>query len=137
MQDDRKTETISTNDIFLNIIDKHLYKDNQNYSFRNSSVFSNASVNSLEKKGAKINYYDPSGKKNEFSKFKNVDYSDNINDACYKADLVIIHTEWEEFKALDFKKLNKGKKFKIYDLRNLYSVKLMKKKGYNYFSIGR
>ena len=76
-------------------------------------------------------------KKNEFSKFKNVDYSDNINDACYKADLVIIHTEWEEFKALDFKKLNKGKKFKIYDLRNLYSVKLMKKKGYNYFSIGR
>ena len=91
----------------------------------------------LLKKGAKINYYDPSGKKNEFSKFKNVNYSDNINDACYKADLVIIHTEWEEFKALDFKKLNKGKKFKIYDLRNLYSFKLMKKKGYNYFSIGR
>ena len=60
------------------------------------------------------------------------------NDACYSADLVIIHTEWEEFKALDFKKLyRKVKKFKIYDMRNLYSVEQMKKKGFNYYSIGR
>jgi len=38
---------------------------------------------------------------------------------------------------LDFKKLYKKKKFKIYDMRNLYSVELMKKKGFNYYSIGR
>ncbi len=91
----------------------------------------------LLKKGAKINYYDPSGIKNEFSKYKNLLFCDNINKACNNADLVIIHTEWEEFKALDFRKLNKKKKFKIYDMRNLYSAKLMKKKGINYYSIGR
>ena len=64
-------------------------------------------------------------------------FYEDIYTACDKSDLVIIHTEWEEFKALDFKKLHKNKKFKIYDMRNLYSVKLMKKKGFQYHSIGR
>ena len=91
----------------------------------------------LSKKGAKITYYDPTGKKNEFSSLKNVSFCNNINNACNNADLIIIHTEWEEFKALDFKKLSKKKKFKIFDIRNLYSVKDMKKKGFNYYSIGR
>ena len=91
----------------------------------------------LIKKGAKIAYYDPSGEKKEFSKLKNVLFCNNVKDACYKTDLVIIHTDWEEFKALDFKKLSKSKKFKIYDMRNLYSDTLMKKKGFNYISIGR
>jgi len=91
----------------------------------------------LLKKGAKINYYDPSGEKKEFSKLKNISFCNTVNDACKNVDLVIIHTEWEEFKALDFKKLYRKKKFKIYDMRNLYSVELMKKKGFNYYSIGR
>ena len=91
----------------------------------------------LHKNGAKIYYYDPSGKKKEFSKFKNVFFSKNIAEACDRADLVIIHTEWEEFKALDFKKYSKYKKFKIFDMRNLYSSKMMKNKGFDYYSIGR
>ena len=91
----------------------------------------------LLKKGAKINYYDPSGEKKEFSKLKNLSFRNTVDDACKNVDLVIIHTEWEEFKALDFKKLYRKKKFKIYDMRNLYSVELMKKKGFNYYSIGR
>ena len=91
----------------------------------------------LVKKGAKIEYYDPSGQKKEFSKLKNVNFCNNISEACKNADLVIIHTEWEEFKALDFRKLIKKKKFKIYDMRNLYSTKSMINKGFSYFSIGR
>ena len=91
----------------------------------------------LHKMGAYINYYDPSGEKEQFSKLKNVTFSNNIDDACRKTDLVIIHTEWDEFKALDFKKLSKNNKFKIYDLRNLYSSYEMKRKGYKYYSIGR
>ena len=91
----------------------------------------------LHKKGAKITYYDPSGEKEEFSKLKNVSFCNNINEACNKVDLVIIHTEWDEFKVLDFKKLSRNKKFKIYDMRNLYPVDLMKKKGFKYYSIGR
>ena len=91
----------------------------------------------LLKKGAKINYYDPTGKKKEFSKLKNVSFCDNIDDACHEVDLVIIHTDWEEFKVLDFKKLSRRKKFKIYDMRNLYSPKKMKDSGFSYYSIGR
>ena len=91
----------------------------------------------LNKKKAKVNYYDPSGEKNEFTRLKNVFYFNNIEEACSDADLIIIHTEWEEFKAIDFKRLSKKKKFKIYDMRNLYSHKNIKKLGLSYFSIGR
>ena len=87
--------------------------------------------------GAKINYYDPSGFKKEFSKFKNVVYCNNMNDACLRVDLIIIHTEWDEFKSIDFKKISKNKKIKVYDMRNLYSSKKMNNLGINYYSIGR
>ena len=91
----------------------------------------------LCKKGAKVNYYDPSGEKKEFSKIKNCNYKKNIKSNCNNADLVILLTEWDEFKSLDFKKIVKKSKFKVYDLRNLYSAKEMKKNKINYHSVGR
>ena len=91
----------------------------------------------LNKKGAKIAYYDPSGEKKVFNKLKNVSFSENIIDACSKADLIIIHTEWDEFKSIDFKKICKNKNLKIYDMRNLYSSDKMIKSGIKYYSIGR
>ena len=91
----------------------------------------------LQKRGAIINYFDPSGEKREFYGLKNVFFCRNIKKACDKADLLIIHTEWDEFKALDFKKLAKARKFKIYDMRNLYSPETMKNQGFSYYSIGR
>jgi len=91
----------------------------------------------LNKKGAKVFYYDPSGEKSEFKKLKNVFCSKSLKEACLKADLIVIHTEWDEFKTVDFKKVSKNNKIKIYDLRNLYSPKKMKKQGYLYYSIGR
>ena len=91
----------------------------------------------LNKKGAKITYYDPTGEKKEFNKLKNVLFSDNIVDACLNSDLIVIHTEWDEFKSIDFKKICKKKYPKIYDMRNLYSAKKMKNSGLIYYSIGR
>ena len=91
----------------------------------------------LIKRGAKVNYYDPSGEKKEFSKLKNVSFYQNVREACNDADLIIIHTEWDEFKTIDFKKIGKGKNFKIYDMRNLYSPEKMRKLGLSYYSIGR
>ena len=55
----------------------------------------------------------------------------------HKEDLIIIHTEWNEFKQINFNNLNNKKKFKIYDLRNLYSPSKMKNKNIKYYSIGR
>ena len=91
----------------------------------------------LHKKKAIISYYDPTGEKKEFSKLKNCNFYSDIKNACNNADLIILHTEWDEFKSLDFNKLIKNKKFIIYDLRNLYSVEQMKMKKIKYYSIGR
>ena len=91
----------------------------------------------LQKKGARINYYDPSGEKKEFRKLKNVFFSNNVKETCRNVDLIIIHTEWDEFKTIDFKKISKGRKLKVYDMRNLYSSKNMKNLGISYYSIGR
>ena len=91
----------------------------------------------LNNMGAKITYYDPSGEKNEFKKLKNVLFSSDLSEACLKADLIIIHTEWDEFKSIDFKKICKNKNLKIYDMRNLYSLKKMRSSGLSYYSIGR
>ena len=91
----------------------------------------------LSQKGAKINYYDPTGSKNEFDKIKNVNYSNSIADAVKKADLVILHTEWNDFKSINFKKLHPSKKLKIYDMRNIFSPLKIKSQGFKYFGIGR
>ena len=91
----------------------------------------------LHKIGAKISYYDPTGDKKNFHKFKNCNFYSEIQLACKNADLIILHTEWDEFKSLDFNKLVKNKKFMLYDLRNLYSPIEMKKNKIKYFSIGR
>ena len=91
----------------------------------------------LLKKGANIIYYEPTGKKSEFSKYKKVKYQENISSACKKSDLIILHNEWNEFKQLNFNKLVKKANFKIFDLRNLYSPKKMNKTNIKYFGVGR
>jgi UDPglucose 6-dehydrogenase len=91
----------------------------------------------LSKKGAKIKYYDPTGLKKEFNKLKNVSFSNSIQDAVKGADLVILHTEWNDFKSINFKILNPSKNLKIYDMRNIYSPSKIKSQGFKYFGIGR
>ena len=93
-------------------------------------------IPALSKKGAIIKYFDPTGFKKEFQKIKNVSYTNSIKNSVENSDLIIIHTEWNEFKQLNFKKLVKKKYFKIYDLRNLYNPEEMFKKKIKYYGIG-
>ena len=94
-------------------------------------------IPNLLKRKAIISYYEPTGKKKEFTKLKNCTFYPDLNNACINADIIILHTEWDEFKSLDFNKLVKKKNFIIYDLRNLYSIDEMRRKKMKYFSIGR
>ena len=89
------------------------------------------------KKGAIVTYYDPSGEKKEFKNLKNCEYRKSIKDNCFKSDLIILLTEWDEFKFIDFKKIVKKKNFKVYDLRNLYTSHEMQRNKIKYYSIGR
>ena len=91
----------------------------------------------LSKKGAIIKYFDPTGYKNEFSKLRNVINKTTIKEAIHGSDLVIIHTEWNDFKSINFKNLVKGKKFIIFDMRNIYSSTKIKEQGFKYYSIGK
>ena len=94
-------------------------------------------IPALSKKGAIIKYFDPTGYKKEFKKIKNVSFADSIKKSLDKSDLVIIHTEWNDFKSINFKNLVKGKKLIIYDMRNIYSSSKIKAQGFRYFSVGR
>ena len=91
----------------------------------------------LSKKGAKIKYYDPTGSKKELSNLKNVEYANSIQNCIAGSDLIIIHTEWNDFKSINFRKLSKNKKLIIYDMRNIFSPTKIKKLGIKYFGIGR
>ena len=93
-------------------------------------------IPSLSKKGAIITYYDPTGFKKDFAKYKNVNYENSIKKTIEGSDLVIIHTEWNDFKSINLKNLAKKKKFIIYDMRNIYSSEKMKQDGFKYFSVG-
>jgi len=93
-------------------------------------------IPSLIKKGAKIKYYDPTGLKNDFLKYRNIEYSKDIKSALLNSDLVIIHTEWNDFKSINFKNLIKKSNFKIFDMRNIYSASKMKKANIKYFGVG-
>ena len=94
-------------------------------------------IPTLSKKGSLINYYDPTGEKKEFKNIKNVKFKNSIKSACVNSDLVIIHTEWNDFKSINFKKIMKNNSFKLFDMRNIYSFEKMKRDKINYFSIGR
>ena len=91
----------------------------------------------LSKKGAKIKYYDPTGSKKEFNNLKNVEYANSIQNCISGSDIIIIHTEWNDFKSINFRKLSKNRKLIIYDMRNIFSPTKIEKLGIKYFGIGR
>ncbi len=91
----------------------------------------------LSRRGAQIKYFDPTGFKKEFSKFKNVKFSNSIQESIKGSDLIIIHTEWNDFKSINFKKFSNNKNLIIYDMRNIFSPDKIKKMGFKYFGIGR
>jgi UDPglucose 6-dehydrogenase len=91
----------------------------------------------LSRKGAQIKYYDPTGFKKEFGNLKNVKFSKSIQDSIKDSDLIIIHTEWNDFKSINFRKYSKNKNLIIYDMRNIFAPNKINKMGFKYFGIGR
>ena len=79
----------------------------------------------------------PPKQQREFKKNKNLKFEKTLSGACEGADLIIINTEWDEFKSIDFKKIAKKNNFKIYDMRNLYNPIELRKKNIKYYSVGR
>jgi len=58
-------------------------------------------------------------------------------EATENADALLLVTEWTEFRVLDYKQLKKMKQKLIFDGRNIYDPKEVRKFGFQYFGIGR
>ncbi len=68
----------------------------------------------------------------------NFNYFDNAYDACQNSDAIIIGTEWDEFKSINFSKISKLiKTKKIFDLRNIFDQFELEKIGYKYYGTGK
>ena len=89
--------------------------------------------------GAKVNVVDPQGKREGQHMLPGVTWMEDAYAAAAGADVVVILTEWNEFRALDLKKLAKGMKVaRMADLRNVYSGPDATKAGFAaYAGVGR
>ena len=86
---------------------------------------------------AKIKIYDPQGMENAKKELaKSIEFSSDEYEVAKNSNLLVIVTEWNQFKNLDLLKVKKlMKKPVILDLRNIYSKKIIKL-GFQYHSIG-
>ncbi|MFA5115007.1 MAG: UDP-glucose/GDP-mannose dehydrogenase family protein [Candidatus Omnitrophota bacterium] len=98
-------------------------------------------IRALEADGARLKVYDPSAMKNAgelFADARGVTFCKDPYQACRQADCLLIITEWDEFKELDFARIKKLMRRRlIIDGRNIYEPKRMKKLGFAYAGIGR
>ncbi len=92
----------------------------------------------LLKKGTRIRAYDPKAMENAKKVLSQLIYCANPYEACEGVEAILVLTEWEEFKNLDFKKIKRSlKKPIIIDARNLLNGTSLKTLGYNYVGVGR
>ena len=96
-------------------------------------------VPSLIGAGAKVRVVDPQGRNEGADLLPGVHWIDDAYKAAQNADALVILTEWNEFRALDLRRLAKKMTRPVLaDLRNIYSAKDAKRAGFvRYVSIGR
>ena len=97
-------------------------------------------VPELLKRAKNVKVYDPAGMNNAktMSEFDGVIWKDNTFSCIENTDAIVIITEWNEFRALDFIKIKKIlNKPIIIDLRNIYKHDAMREVGIKYISVGR
>lgn len=89
--------------------------------------------------GAKVRVVDPQGKSEGEALLPGVQWVDDAYKAANKADAIVILTQWNEFRALDLKRLaRKMAEPRLADLRNIYSPQDAKRAGFSaYYSVGR
>ena len=98
-------------------------------------------VKRLKEEGSNLRLHDPKAEEN-FKQIvpenENVVYVEDKYDALKDADVLLIITEWDEYKEADLDKMKELMRLPIVvDGRNIYDPEEMKQKGFEYYSIGR
>ncbi|HEX2059208.1 MAG TPA: UDP-glucose/GDP-mannose dehydrogenase family protein [Thermoanaerobaculia bacterium] len=95
-------------------------------------------IRGLQQRGAVIRAYDPQAMENAKALFENVTYCADAYETAEGADALVLATEWNEFRALNFERLMKAlRQPVIVDLRNVYDPYRMIALGFRYTSVGR
>jgi UDPglucose 6-dehydrogenase len=95
-------------------------------------------IPALQAAGARVKAYDPESMHEAGKMLTEVDFCDGPYHAIDGADAMVLITEWDQFRAMDFDRVRKLLKTPtVIDLRNVYQPSDMKRRGFNYVSVGR
>ena len=96
-------------------------------------------IDALLERGASVRAYDPAAVPNTKAVYGDrITFCKDSYSAVEGADALLIATEWNEFRVLDFDKVKKlMKKLLLFDCRNIYKPDTMKRMGFTYHSFGR
>ena len=95
-------------------------------------------IPALQKAGATVRAFDPAGTVEAEKLLQNVEFVSGPYFCAEGADVLVIITEWNEFRALDMKRLKSTMKSPILvDLRNIYTLEEANNAGFAYTSVGR
>ncbi len=88
--------------------------------------------------GADVHVFDPEGMEAAKAVLGPVTYGKNPYEIATGAEAIVVVTEWDEFRALDFRRLKQEMKAPvIVDLRNIYKPEEMEKYGFRHFPVGK
>lgn len=97
-----------------------------------------AVVQTLLDAGAEVVAYDPEGMEAAAEIMPGVEMATNAYAAIEGADAVVLVTEWDAFRGIDFNRVKRlAKAPVIVDLRNVYDAKELRAAGFEYSSVGR
>lgn len=92
----------------------------------------------LQERGAIVRAYDPQGRKHAESLLPGVEWCGSALEAVSAADIAVVLTEWNEFRALDLTALRSAMRGEVLvDLRNIYQPRDAVSVGFRYISVGR
>ncbi|HAE47722.1 MAG: UDP-glucose 6-dehydrogenase [Tistrella sp.] len=95
-------------------------------------------VPALIRAGATVRAYDPEGMAEARRLLDRVVWAEDAYDAVTGADVAVLVTEWNQFRALDLDRVKAAMKTPVMvDLRNVYKPEEMAARGFAYSSIGR
>jgi len=95
-------------------------------------------IPALQAAGARVKAYDPESMHEAGKMLTDVDFCDGPYHAIDGADAMVLITEWDQFRALDFDRVKKLLKNPVVvDLRNVYQPADMQRRGFSYTSVGR
>lgn len=95
-------------------------------------------IKGLLERGATIRAYDPVAMEETAQVISNIQYAEDEYEAVTDADALVIVTEWNQFRALDMKRIRDLMKApRIADLRNIYEPEDLRELGFDYVGVGR